>query len=170
MKPTLYDLPADFAALEMALEESGGEITPEIDARMAELFAGGAEALENAGKLVHSLLGQSAVAEREAERLSDRAASFKRRAENVRRAILPALIAMGGKCKTPLFTFGTQNRSNVAFALKPDAEIWDLPARFYRVSDPALNLQELKAAHKAGETIPDCLAVSESSSTSLVMR
>lgn len=166
----LYEIPLEWAAIELALEESAGELTPELEAKLQALLQGGPEKLENAAKVCKSLEAQAEAASNEARRLQDRAKSFKAQVDRLRGLMLPALQALGGKVKTPLFSFFTQNRTAILFALKPGSDIYDLPGRFYRVAEPELNKDELKKAKAAGEALPECLAVVETPSVSLVVR
>ncbi len=166
----LYDIPTEWSSIELLLEEAAGEVTPELESRIEALLAGGSEKLENAMKVCRSLEAQAEVAKAEAQRLQDRARSFDNQVERLRSLMLPALQALGGKVKTPMFSFFTQTRKNVAFDLRPGAEIWELPPRFYRTKDPELNKLELKKAEAAGEALPECLSVVKSESIFLMVR
>lgn len=166
----LFDIPSAWVSVELALEEAGGELTPEMEARIRILLEGGAQALEDSMKLCRELEHQAEAAKAEAQRLQDRARSFDNQVDRIRGLMLPALLALGGKVKTPTFSFFTQTRRNVAFDLKPGAEIWEIPARFYRARDPELNKAELKKAEAAGEDLPEALVVVHSETTSLMVR
>lgn len=166
----IYDLPAAWACVEADLEETGGELTPEMETRLRVLLEGGADALDNAMKVVRTLEAQAKAAKDEADRLSDRAASFTNHAKRLRGYILPALEAMGGRCKTALFSFSVQHRTSVAVALKPGFNVWDLPPRFYRVAEPELATAEIKKAEASGENLPEALAIVKTPSTSLMVR
>jgi len=166
----LYQIPLEWAAIELALEESAGELTPDLEKRLQDLLQGGPEKLENAMKVCKSLEAQATAAKTEAQRLQDRAKSFDNQVERLRTLMLPALQALGGKVKTPLFSFFTQTRKNVLFTLKPGFEIFELPSKFWRAADPELNKVELKKAEAAGETLPDCLAIVKTETVSMTVR
>jgi hypothetical protein len=166
----LYEIPLAWSSVELALEEAAGELTPDLEARIKALLEGGSDKLEAAMKVCRSLEAQAEVAKTEAQRLQGRAKSFDNQVERLRSLMLPALQALGGKVKTPLFSFFTTTRTNVLFSMKPGAEIFELPPRFYRAADPELNKAELKKAEAAGEPLPDCLAVVKTESVSMTVR
>lgn len=166
----LYDIPNEWAQIELDLEAAAGELTPEIEKRIQDLLAGGAEKLEAAMKVCRSLEHQAEAAKAEAQRLQDRARSFDNQVDRLRSLMLPALQALGGKVKTPSFSFFTVTRKNVAFDLKPGADIWGLDPRFYRTKEPELNKIALKKAEADGEVLPDCLAVVKSETVSMQVR
>lgn len=166
----LFDIPVEWAAIELALEEAAGELTPELEQRIQALLEGGADKLDAAMSVCRSLEHQAEAAKAEAQRLQDRARSFDNQVDRLRALMLPALVALGGKVKTARFSFFTQTRTSYAIDLKPGFEIWEVPPRFYRTKEPELNKLEITKALKAGEAIPDVLTVIESKNTSLMVR
>jgi hypothetical protein len=166
----LYEIPLVWSSIELALEEAAGEVTPELETRIKVLLDGGADKLEAAMKVCRSLEAQAEAAKIEAQRLQGRAKSFDNQVEKLRALMLPALQTLGGKVKTPLFSFFTTTRKNVLFDIKPGFEIFELPPRFYRAADPELNKAELKKAEAAGEVLPEGLSVVKTESVSMTVR
>ena len=166
----LYEISSEWQQIELALEESAGDLTPELEARIQALIAGGTDKLEAAAKVVKSLEGQAEIAKAEAKRLTERSKALENQVQRLRGLMLPALQTLGGKVKTSLFSMFTQTRTNVIFALKPGVDIYDLPSKFFRVAEPELNKVALKEAKAAGEQLPDCLDVQETETVSMVVR
>ena len=84
----LYEIPLEWQAIELALEEAAGDLTPDLEKRLAELLQGGPEKLESAAKVVRSLEAQAEAASNEARRLQDRAKSFKAQVDRLRGLML----------------------------------------------------------------------------------
>jgi hypothetical protein len=166
----LYEVPSLFQALEAILIESGGELTPEIEAAWQLIEANSADKIEAAACVIKNLEADEKAAKDEAARLSARSASFANAADRLRSLVQPALEAMGGKVKTARFTIFTTTRESTAFALKPGHEAFELPEKFIRVREPELNKTALKDALKAGESLPDILIVDTNTSTSMTIR
>lgn len=166
----LYEISLEFQHLTDLLVEAAGELTPEIEEAIAAIQEQGEAKIEAAAMVVKNLQADAESAKAEAARLAARATAFENGADRLRSLILPALEALGGKVKTARFTVFTTSRENVAFALKPGHEAFELPEKFIRVRDPELNKTALKDALKAGEELPDILAIDKSTSTTLTIR
>ena len=166
----LFEIPLEWQAIELALEEAAGEITPDLEQRIQALLAGGADKLDQAMCVVRSLEHQVEAAKSEAARLTGRAKSFEGQVERLRSLMLPALQSLGGKVKTARFSFFTTNRTNVLISLKPGTEIFELPPRFYRVPEPEINRTEIKKARAAGEALPEALVIVETPNVSMTVR
>lgn len=166
----LYEIPQEFQHLEDLLIESGGELTPEIEAAFAAIQEQCEAKIEAAACVAKNLAASAEAAKAEANRLFGRAQAFENAEARLRTLILPALQALGGKVKTARFTIYTTTRESVAFALKPGHEAFELPEKFIRVREPELNKTALKDALKAGEEIPDFLNVETTTNTTLTIR
>lgn len=166
----LYEIPELFQALEAILLETGGELTPEIEAAWKLVEVNSAEKIEAAAMVIKSLQADEEAAKAESARLAARASSFANAADRLRQLVQPALESMGGKVKTARFTIFTTTRENTAFALAPGHEAFELDQRFIRVREPELNKTALKDALKAGETLPAFLHVEKTTSTSVTIR
>jgi hypothetical protein len=166
----LYEIPIEFERIAQALEESGGELTPEIQAAWEAIEAAGAEKVEATACVVKSMGLEAEALAAEIGRLQGRKESLESAQARLKSLLVPALEALGGKVKTPRFTVYNQTRSTQAFELKPGVNAWELDARFYRVRDPELNKAALKDALKAGEPLPEGVVMSEGSTTYPVIR
>jgi hypothetical protein len=78
MSTPLYDIGIQAIALQDALYEAMGEITPEIEASMDALLAEGEKSLVSAAYVVDKLENDAEFCRAEAKRLTDRAASLER--------------------------------------------------------------------------------------------
>ena len=116
---TLYDITFEGTVLQAMLEDSEGELTPEIEARLDLLLRQGPDKIEAAAKIVRQLESWEKSAKEEATRLKARAESFANNAERLKARMVLALdAAFSGKIKTPLFTIWTQKaRDTVGFGL-----------------------------------------------------
>lgn len=169
MSLKLFEIPLEFVALQEALEASFGELTPEIEARMAELVQAAPEKVEAAAAVVRHLEAQADACKTEVDRMALRQAAFTRAADALRERMTPAVEALG-KVKTSRFTIFPTVRSSYTYTLAPDHELYELPARFWRQKDPELNKTELKKAVEAGEAMPEFLHVEKTTTTSITIR
>jgi hypothetical protein len=166
----LHEIPLEYAHFQDLLEESGGELTPELEARWATLTEQGPAKVEAAAFVLKNLkAGQEFLSQEEA-RLHARRKALEGAEDRLKSLLVPALEALGGKVKTDRMTVYVQRRKTAVFDLLPGRDVWELPDRFYRTRDPELNKTELKKAYDAGEALPDALAVVENESIYPVIR
>lgn len=165
----VWSLSTNWQQLDQLLEESCGELTPEIEALMGELVTASKDALEGAGFYRNWLKAQVAVCKERRAALAATIESLEQRQERLDAALVVVLKALGKPQKFAEFTLTTQTRESVAFAPKPGVDLIDLPSEFIRIKDPELNLSALKDAHKAGK-LPDGVDVEVSSSTGVMLR
>jgi len=165
----IFGLSPTFAHLEEQLVENGGELTPELEALMAEALTEAPAALEQAGFLKLALRKRVEIIK---ERKACLDASIKAAEASEERvdAALEKILAVTGKQKFPEFTLSTATRESVAIALKPGADVLELPSAFVRYTDPSLNLTAIKEARKAGQELPEILEIAASTSTSVTLR
>ena len=151
MKPLkLYQIPQEWAAVEDAIEAAGGEVTPEIEARMVALMGatkdkiiGAAVTMRNyriAAELTRDM-AQRMLAE--AERVMASANKLDKVADRIGAAMLPA-VEVTGKVQTPAGTVYKRVTPHYAFELKDGCNWYDLPSELWRQRDPELNKTELK--------------------------
>lgn len=163
MRPrlSLYDVSLEGMLIASILEETEGELTPEIEARMDALMQAGTERVEAAAMVVRSLEANASACKIEAQRLLERAASFDRQTEQLKERMTIAIdTAFGGKIKTPRFTAWTQAPPDyVAFDISPNHSIEEVEA-----ADPSLvrvkkelDRVALKERFKAGEALPPAI-------------
>lgn len=170
MSLRLYEIPAEFQALEILLEASAGELTPEIEQAWAAIQAQGEAKVEATACVLKSMKAESEALAAESSRLDSRREALDKSQERIKALLLPALEALGGKVKTPKFTIYTQERETVAVELAPGYDIWALPEKFYRTREPELAKQAIKDAIKAGEEMPPELIVVKGSTKYAVIR
>lgn len=110
MSTPLYEVGMEALAIQDALFDSLGEITPEIEASMDALLAKGSQSLVSAAWVVSKLEADAELCKAEAKRLSDRAASIENGVESLKgRMVFAVDAAFNGKLKTPTHTIWAQN-------------------------------------------------------------
>ena len=166
MKSTLYDLSAEGLAIFDMLEESLGELTPDLEQRLDSLMLEGPERLEAAAMVVRSLEANASACEAEAQRLRDRAKAFEGQVDRLKLRMTKCLdAAFGGKVKTPLFSIWTQKSADRLIAdLVPGVT----PEMLYKERPDLvrvkmeLNREEVVARFKAGDrTMPELILFEE---------
>ncbi len=166
----LYEIAPLWQQIQDALVESGGELTPEVESLLARLEDEGAAKIDAAMCVDRHYKASSEFLAGEISRLQARKAAVDGAQVGLRNYVLPAVIALGGKVKTPRFTVYTTKRRSFAIELAPGHDVWELDARFYRTREPELNKTEIKKAIEAGEAAPEALVIAESESVSLAVR
>jgi hypothetical protein len=166
----LYDIPIEAADIEAELAENYGELTPEIEQRIAQFLSDGKDKIEAAAVVVKSLEADAAICKQEAQRLMQRAQCLDKGADRLKNLVLCAVDSgFGGKVKTAKFTLWGQNAAtSVSFEIKPGTDIYELASSApwsIRTQDPEMDKLALKEAHKAGVEMPDCIVVSEQAGT-----
>lgn len=169
MTTTLYDLSREGLAIFDMLEESLGELTPELEARLDALMLEGPERLEAAAMVVRTLQSNARVCEEEAERLRQRAKAFEAQSDRLKERMTKCLdTAFGGKVKTPLFTIYTQKSADRTIAeLVPGVTAEMLHEErpdLVRVK-MELDRETCVAEFKAKNTLPDLLLFEEREGT-----
>lgn len=162
----LYEIPIEASDIESALAENGGELTPEIEQRIADFLSQGKDKIEAAAVVVKSILADASICKAESTRLSQRAASLEGAADRLKGMMLIAIDeGFGGKVKTAKFTIWGQNSADtVHFDFAPGANIYSVAAAapcFIRAADPELDKKALKDARDSGIALPECLVVNE---------
>jgi hypothetical protein len=162
----LYEIPIEANDIESSLADNGGELTPEIEQRIADFLSQGKDKIEAAAVVVKSIQADAAICKAESTRLSQRAASLENAADRLKGMMLFAIDeGFGGKVKTAKFTIWGQNSADtVHFEFAPGADIYKLAAAapcFIRATDPELDKKALKDARDAGIALPECLVVNE---------
>lgn len=163
----LYEIPIEANEIEALLAENYGELTLEIEQRIAAFLREGKDKIEAAAIVAKSLESDGDVCRQEAERLLARASGLDKAAERLKGLILFAVDeGFGGKVKTPKFTIWSQtSAATVCFELPPGADIHNVPLHFLRMGDPELDKQALKAALEAEIEIPEQIIVTEKPGT-----
>ena len=163
----LYDIPIEANEIEAQLADNHGELSPEIEQRIAGFLRDSKEKIESAAIIVKSLEDDAEVCRQEAERLVKRAAGLESGADRLKGLILFAVDeGFGGKIKTAKFTvWGQSSAPSISFEIPPGADIHSVPLEFLRMKDPELDKQALKAALEAEIAIPEQIVISEKPGT-----
>lgn len=163
----LYDIPIEANEIEALLADNYGELTPEIEQRIAGFLRDSKDKIESAAIVVKSLEDDADVCRNEAERLMKRAQGLENGAARLKGLILFAIDeGFGGKIKTPKFTIWSQtSAASVCFELPPGADIQSVPLEYLRMKDPELDKQALKVALEAEIELPPQIVVSEKPGT-----
>lgn len=163
----LYEIPIEANEIEAVLADTYGELTPEIEQRIAGFLREGKEKIEAAAMVVKSLEDDAEVCKQEAERLLNRAAGLESGAKHLKGLMLFAVDeGFGGRIKTAKFTiWGQSSAATTGFELPPGADIHAVPLNYLRMKDPELDKQALKAAYEAGLSIPEQIVVVEKPGT-----
>lgn len=154
----LYEVAVEGAELERMLEESDGELTPELEQRFDAFLAGGKDKINAALCVRRNLEAEMEMCRKEAARLAARAASVERNRARLSERILAAVdFGFGGKVKTAQFTaYGQTSGEGHEYTLAPDCDILAL----HKTSPDLVRMQvelnkaALNAALKDGEAIP----------------
>lgn len=166
----LYDIPIEFQRLQDLLEESCGELTPEVESHWKSLQANSADKIDAAACVLRGLKSSGDALAEEIGRLQMRKDAVEKSQERLRALMLPAVDALGGKVKTDRFTIFMTRRKNYAMEIKPGCELWELDSRFYRVREPELAKTEIRKHLEAGGECPQALSVSTFETQSLTVR
>jgi hypothetical protein len=165
----IFGLSPTFATIEEQLVENAGELTPELEALLAEAITESGPALEQAGFLKLALRKRVEICKERKAALDASIRAAEASEERVD-AALEKILAVVGKQKFPEFTLSTTTRESVSFALKPGVQAFELPEQFVRVREPELVLTALKEARKAGQLPEGLLDVMATESTSVTLR
>ena len=164
-KSTLYGLSAEGLAIFDMLEESLGELTPDLERRLDALMLEGPERLEAAAMVVRSLEANAMACEAEAQRLRERAKAFDAQSDRLKLRMTKCLdVAFHGKVKTPLFSIWTQKSADRTVAdLVPGVTVEMLHQErpdLVRVK-MELDREKCVAAWKAAEKLPELILFEE---------
>jgi hypothetical protein len=165
----LYELSAARDILDGWLAESEGEVTPELEALLAELDANVDEKIERVALFVRERLATAAAVKEEVQRLQAIQKREEKAAESLKGYLLREMQRLGkAKVNGLLATVALQNNPpSVKGELAPDYLIEligvDETKAFvtYVPESFALNRRAVLDAHKAGTPIPSGLTVEQ---------
>lgn len=141
-------------AYESAVDPETGEIlSDEALDRISTLEMARDEKIESVGLWIKNLAAEAAAIKAEKLELAKRQASAEKRAENLKKYLSEVLA--GEKFKTARLSISWRKSEAVKVA-----DDCFLPDEYLTFKEPAPNLTALKAALKAGETIPGASIVS----------
>lgn len=110
----LYDISNQYVAIMQAVEDEGGELTPEQVAKLEALDTQFEVRAENIAKMVKNIEAEETAAREEAKRLSERARTRGTLVDNLKKYLKDTMERMSlEKLTTPdkLFTIAIQNNS-----------------------------------------------------------
>ena len=164
-KMTLFALSEQMVAIEAALEENGGELTPELEAAWTETSESLSHKIDNYNALVQKLTAYSAAIKAEQDRL----AALKKTADNslkrIKDHIKDTMVQFGIKsiegnfCKVSLTTSTATEVDEEAVLAPYKADIEALAARLpgYVTLEPKISKTGIKDASAGlpdGTTLP----------------
>ena len=161
--PSLYALAEEAIEIQQILEDSAGELTPELEQRLDELMSGSEQKLESAAYVVRMLENQAEECRQEVERLLARARSFDNQGEALRQRMRVVVDSVyGGKFKSARWTLWVQKSPDVVRFEVPENVNWEslqqeLPEAIRVKYD--LNRTELKRMYESAELLPDAIKV-----------
>ncbi len=165
----LFEIGAEAIAIQDALYESIGELTPEIQQRIDTLLSEGADNMVAAAWIVTQLEADAELCKAEAARLKERAATIERNSESLKaRMVFAVDSAFNGKLKTATRTIWAQNAAaTLTIELAPDADLTKLEltdSEFVKKT-LALNTTAIRNRFSAGDPIPSAITVKENPPT-----
>lgn len=170
----LYDLSNARAILDEWLNESEGEVTPELEALLAELDVKADEKIERVALYIRERLARAAAVKEEVQRIQAIQKREEKAAESLKAYLHREMERLGkDKVNGLLCTVALQKNPPAVGTLLTDADL----AVAYREEDPALagvgqfiveiptsyrlDKDAVKAAAKNGDYIPPCITVSQ---------
>jgi hypothetical protein len=159
----LYDVPMELETLlmryETLMQETVGEVTPEVEAlelEMAEYFKEGQDKVEAACMVIKNLQADAIAADSEAKRLKLRASSIENNVERLKVLTLSAVKVLG-KIKTPRFTIWAQkSKDTVSYSMSPDIMPDVFAAMYPNLSRTVIEFDKkaVQELAKSGAVIP----------------
>ncbi len=167
----LYEISAMRDVLDRWLEESEGEVTPELEALMAELDAKADEKIERVALYIRERLARAAAVKEEVQRIAAIQKREEKAAESLK-AYLHREMDRLGKTKVAglLCTVALQNNPPSVKGEIDAAVLWgEAPNEWrslvkYVPESFVLDRRAVLDAHKAGQPIPDGLTVEQGQS------
>lgn len=148
----LYDLSDQFAELDACFEENGGELTPELEARLEALQGTREQKIDGLCYVIRNRQARAEARKAEAERFSKLAKVDQNTADRLKRYLLGWLQFMGTK-RVETDTFVVREQTNGRPTVIVGIEDEDLPEQF-RLQEWKANVAALR---EAWEKDPDSL-------------
>lgn len=169
MSSSLYDVGTEAIALQDALFDSMGELTPETEAKMDAMLANGETALVSAAWVVDKLEADAELCRAEAKRLTARAEAFEKNVANLKARMLFAVdAAFNGKLKTATRTIWGQNaKPGHTVTLAEGASLEALDVTHSELVKKSYRLDNTAVVNRwaAGDPLPSVLSVVENPPT-----
>lgn len=157
----LYQIPQEFQQIEEEIIEGGGEVTPELEARIQSVMAQGLDKVEAACHVLMGMELAAAAYTTELDRLTKDREALRKAHERLKGLIRTAVDAMGGKAPTPhypkLATRKNPESWTVYCTVTPQA-LHELAPELVKV-DYELNRSKILEAFQAGAALPEEVTV-----------
>lgn len=154
----LWEITTALDAIGERIAESGGEITPELEAELDAMEGAFDERVERIALFVKECDANAAAAEKEVERLAAIQKAFEKKAEGLKRYLHGSLTRSGRtSVKTPLARVWVQANGRPSIR-------WTRPGEFpegYTKTTTVLDTQRAYEDWKAGSELPDGFAVEQ---------
>lgn len=162
-KMTLLDLGIEGIQIYDLLEESMGELTPELEERLDALMKGGAEKIDAALAVRRRLDAEAEFIGSEINRLQARKKSLESQKGNLSNRIVFALDnAFSGKIKTVHNTAWTvKGRTSTLIGLAPDADMEQVRTEYPELVEVSYSLDSKAIKALDPENIPNSITVDE---------
>lgn len=164
----VWSVAENFLHLDALLEESAGELTPEIEQGFETLITEGKDALESAGNYRRWLEAQVQVCKDRRAALAATIQLTETKLARLEGAMVTVLEKIGKPVKLPEFTLSTMTRNKWEFSAT--VPLFELPDDCLRYKEPELNKTYLNELKAAGQAIPDGLVAVQITTTSLTVR
>ncbi len=164
---TLYEIADLKGLIDEALEESGGELTPEIEASLNEWDEKFADKAERVALYICEVESKADACRTAAKNLTTRAASFDRRVDSLKQYLLNQMEKVGKtKIEGVLKTVAIQKNPPSVVGELDGMALDDLDTAcspFVRVVPRSVSLDRraILEAHKAGQAIPSGLTITQ---------
>jgi hypothetical protein len=149
----LYEITDEMLDIERALEEAGGELTPEMEAQLDAVAGAFDEKVERVCAVIQNAQRTADAAKLEAERLADLSRANAKSAESLKRYLAGQMARLGrNKVATDRFRVSLQNNSrpSIRWTLGPER----IPELF-RTVEIKVDGNAAYEAWKAGKVLPE---------------
>ena len=165
----LYEVGIAGVAIQDALYDAMGEITPEIESALDNLLKDGVDALDGAAYVVRKLSADAEACKGEAKRLKERAEALERNTDALKNRMLFAVdAAFGGKLKTAKNTIWGQNaKAGLTIEVAPDADLIALDKTHSELVKKTYSLDTtaIRNRYEVGDAIPSEVVITERPAT-----
>ena len=164
-RPTIFAIVQEHQDIMLILQETEGELTPELEARLDACLRSSPDKLDAAAAVWRRIKAEAEMADEESKRMADRKKMFQRDADNLRARMLMLIDEVhGGKIKTAKTSaYGVTGANTVTVGLAADADLNTIA-----ITDPSivrttheLNKSEIQRRLAAGEAIPPEVAIED---------
>lgn len=157
MKP-LYELADEYDVIQAAIEENGGELTPELEAALDANAEDSSAKLDSIGKMIKNLEGFEEMAKQEMVAQRDKYRSRGNAAHRLKEYAKAAMKRMGIERHIGRVNLSVCGNSQPSIVFGGDPA--KLPKEFQRIDVIVeLDRDKVREAHLLGQPIPDGVSV-----------